>query len=123
MSCAWGSPSFEVRSRGGKPRVSDRRGRPASAVHGRQRKRGFIEPLQLHLQPADLLEQLGLLGLTLLLVLGFLPLVNSLLAQSRSWRFHWLTWIGWMAWSAAMVNDGTCREKSRTLQMLSQGGG
>jgi hypothetical protein len=32
----------------------------------------FFEPLQLHLQPPDLLEQLGLLGLPLLLVLGLL---------------------------------------------------
>ncbi|MCX5951474.1 MAG: hypothetical protein NT158_10070 [Cyanobacteria bacterium] len=32
----------------------------------------FFEPLQLHLQPADLLEQLCLLGLPVLLVLGLL---------------------------------------------------
>ena len=32
----------------------------------------FFEPLQLHLQPPDLLEQLGLLGLSLLLVLALL---------------------------------------------------
>jgi len=32
----------------------------------------FFEPLQIHLQPPDLLEQLSLLGLTLLLVLGVL---------------------------------------------------
>ena len=34
--------------------------------------RFFFEPLQLHLQLADLLEQLSLLGLTLLLVLALL---------------------------------------------------
>jgi len=33
----------------------------------------FFEPLQLHLQPADLLEQLSLLGLPLVLVLALLP--------------------------------------------------
>ena len=33
----------------------------------------FFEPLQLHLQPSDLLEQLRLLGLPLLLALGLLP--------------------------------------------------
>ncbi len=32
----------------------------------------FFEPLQLHLQPPDLLEQLRFLGLPLLLVLGLL---------------------------------------------------
>jgi len=32
----------------------------------------FFEPLQLHLQPPDLLEQLSLLGLSLLLVLALL---------------------------------------------------
>ncbi len=32
----------------------------------------FIEPLQLHLQPPDLLEDLCFLGLTVLLVLGLL---------------------------------------------------
>ncbi len=30
----------------------------------------FFEPLQLHLQPTDLLEQFGLLGLNLFLVLA-----------------------------------------------------
>jgi len=34
--------------------------------------RFFFEPLQLHLELADLLEQLSLLGLTLLLVLALL---------------------------------------------------
>jgi len=37
-----------------------------------ERLRLFFEPLQLHLQLADLLEQLGLLGLALAGVLGFL---------------------------------------------------
>ena len=32
----------------------------------------FFEPLQLHLKPSDLLEQLGLFGLPLLIVLGLL---------------------------------------------------
>ncbi len=32
----------------------------------------FFEPLQLHLQPPDLLEQFGLLGLTLFLVVALL---------------------------------------------------
>jgi len=32
----------------------------------------FLEPLQLHLQPPDLQEQLSLLGLSVLLVLGLL---------------------------------------------------
>jgi len=38
----------------------------------------FFEPLQLHLQPPDLLEQLSFLGLTLLLVLGVLAPAEQL---------------------------------------------
>ena len=41
----------------------------------------LVDPRQLHLQPPDLLEQLSLLGLSLLLVLGFLA-PGELLAGS-----------------------------------------
>ncbi len=54
----------------------------------------FVEPLQLHLQASDLLEQFRLLGQPISLPLLFLPRVNSSLAPSRSCRFHWLTKIG-----------------------------
>jgi len=39
----------------------------------------FLEPLQLHLQPADLLEQPGLLGMPFLLVLALLALCEQLI--------------------------------------------
>ncbi len=42
----------------------------------------FFEPLQLHLQPPDLLEQFSLLGLTLLVVLTML-VVLALLAKGQ----------------------------------------
>jgi hypothetical protein len=53
----------------------------------------FFEPLQFHLELADLLEQMSLLGLNTYVSLVFLPLVNSSLASSSSCRFHWLTWL------------------------------
>jgi hypothetical protein len=62
----------------------------------------FFEPLQLHLQAADLLEQLCLFGLTSSLYMILLTLVNSSLEPPISSRFHWLTCMGWMAFSSAI---------------------
>lgn len=54
----------------------------------------FFQPLQPHLEPADPPEQLGLLGLSPVLVLVCLPPRTSLLAPSSSCSFHLLTRIG-----------------------------
>jgi hypothetical protein len=50
--------------------------------------RFFCEPLQFHLEHADLLEQLSLFGPNLLLVLGFLVLRKQLAASVEQLPLH-----------------------------------